>query len=404
MADIVHSSGRHLLVRKIGYSAGLENTRARLALLVDMYSTEHQITDTDWTNLVQQKYRRDAKLHFENFFKVINVLRREQGRLVALPTLEALTILRKLLPAERELFDAAIDPILLFALTLADGELLGNLMCARFISENVEDQLSIYREAKLQYFYNTYKNENDRRELHRCIDFKELPKPKKKDARPKGPFADTRLLEDEGQKGPFTSARQLENEDPYDFRVSLSDDWYKKVPGRRESWARDLGLWSEGGCTDRGTAYLSLLRSFLPKGIAESRAAILMPTDLEFSANYLTWELGLEDLVSFDKLLTGIGQLFIEDSATPFDLSEAELVQLVRKTKELFSANDLRFSRIRKELPLTIFALVLLGLSVSRGTVCPSPSDIVERFQASKTDVLVRKSRNSLYSFSLTNR
>ena len=100
MADIVHSSSRNLLVRKIGYSAGLERTRSRLANLVDLYSAEHQITETSWTGLVQHRYGRDAKNHFENFFKVIGVLRREQSRLVALPILESLAILKALLPSD----------------------------------------------------------------------------------------------------------------------------------------------------------------------------------------------------------------------------------------------------------------------------------------------------------------
>ena len=391
MADIVHSSSRDILIRKIGYSAGLENTRSRLLPLVDLYSAEHQITNTSWTKTVTEQYRRDAKskVHFENFFKIIGVLRKEQGRLVALPTLEALTILKALLSEDQNQFETAVDPILLFALTMADGELLANLMMTRFVSKEFESQLTTFRETKLRYFYEAYKNENDRRKLHRCIDFKEMPK------------SGTRGKE---KKGPFADVRELENEDPYDFQVRLSDDWFRKVPGRRESWARDLGLWSDSGITLRGKAYLEMLSGFLPESISDTKAAILMPTDLEFSANFLTWALGLEDLVSFDDLTTGIGKLFAVDPSQELALSEAELEDLVRNAKDIYSASDIRFARIRKELPLTIFALVLLGLSVVRGYACPSLQRIVSQFQASNTNVLVRKSRNSLYSFSMSSK
>lgn len=391
MVDIVHSSSRDILVRKIGYSVGLEDTRSRILRLVDLYSSEHQLRDTTWTELVRDRYNRSAKskVHFENFFNVIGVLKREQGRLVALQTLEALTILKALFSNDPELFSAAVDPVLLVSLTIADGELLANLMVAQFDSKHFESQLTAYRESKLSYFYESYKNENDRRELHRCIDFKEMPKAGLRNREKQGPFADI---------------RQFEIEDPYDFDVKLSDDWYTKVPGHRKNWARDLGLWSDRGLTSRGDAYLELLVNFMPTGVANKQPIILMPTDLEFSANYLTWALELGDLIHFDSLITGLGKVFAGEPSTTLQMSDVELVDLVHESKEIYSASDIRFARIRKELPLTVFARVLLGLAAAKGHACPSPLKIVEKFQKGNFGVLVRKSRNSLFAFSVTTR
>lgn len=388
MADIVHSKSRGILIRKVGYSAGLEDTRSRISYLVDLYLQDRQITDTGWTKLVTEQYKRDLtqKVHFENFFKVIGVLRREQGRLVALPILEALRILKALLSDDEEAFEIALSSVLLYALTIADGELLANLIISQFDPKRYEEQLTIFREKKLRFLYEAYPIENDRRELHRCIDFMEMPK------------AGTRKVQ---QKGPFAQARQLESEDPYDYGVTLSDDWFRKVPGHRKNWAKDIGLWAEDEITSIGETYLQLLESFLPTSIENNNeVAILVPMDLEFSANYLTWKYKLEDLIRFDDLITGLSGLFANDPSISLALSEDEFVKLVHDVKNMYSSSDIRFSRIRKELPLTIFSFVLLGLSAARGVVCPSPLKIVKQFQTSNTGVLVRKSRNSLFSFS----
>jgi hypothetical protein len=123
-----------------------------------------------------------------------------------------------------------------------------------------------------------------------------------------------------------------------------------------------------------------------------------MPTDLEFSSNYLTWRLGQDDLIRLDDLIVGLSKIFVGKDSKTLELSHKEIVELVRKIKVSYATNDVRLTRIRKELPLPVFALVLLGLCVTQGYICPSLQSIVEKIQESNRGVLLRKSRNSLYA------
>lgn len=388
MADIVHSKHRSLLLRKIGYSAGLEHSRDRICQLADMYSLERQISESGWTAVVTNKYGRDpaAKVHFENFFNVIGVMRREQTRLVALPILDALVILRSFLGSDKSSFDKAIYPILLYVLTLADGELIGNLLHASFENDRYESQLSRFRQSKLEFLYSAYLNEHDRQELHRVIDFLENPKAGQRGRNDRGPFADI---------------RKFQQEDPKDFSVTLSEDWHRKVPGRRQSWAEDFGLWADNQLTSRGREYLDALESLAPSGIDTTDTAILMPTDMEFSANYLSWALGLDQLVDSDALLVKVGALYADDNSGTFAPSTTEAESLIVDIKARFSSNDSRLSRIRKELPFSVLRLVLVGLAAAKGEKCASPRALVENLQRANTSVLIRKSRNSFFSLSV---
>ena len=63
---------------------------------------------------------------------------------------------------------------------------------------------------------------------------------------------------------------------------------------------------------------------------------------------------------------------------------------------------DTRFSILRREIPISILALVFLGLSVGREEALGNVVDDLRSLADEREDVFIRKSRKSFLSVSLS--
>src|SRR5688572_15224563 len=114
MAVIVQVDPFDRLIRKIGYSVGLEDLVKRVAMLAALYAKEGVITAAAFRDLVKNDFGRaeNAVEHFANFYSQLNLVRAiawehsgalNQRKSVAIPKalevlyqLDTLSILRRM--------------------------------------------------------------------------------------------------------------------------------------------------------------------------------------------------------------------------------------------------------------------------------------------------------------------
>src|SRR5262245_48238443 len=93
MAVIIQDDPYKLLMRKIGYSVGLENLLRNAKDLTQLYVSEKGISYGAWQSLIQGTWKRkNAAEHFANFYASINLLRVNGTNVQALSALDALSI------------------------------------------------------------------------------------------------------------------------------------------------------------------------------------------------------------------------------------------------------------------------------------------------------------------------
>ncbi|QQP99554.1 hypothetical protein [Lysobacter enzymogenes] len=395
MVDIVQSNETKLLIRKIGYSVGLESTLARYKQLIDLYVAEKQLSDPSWRNLVTTGFRRElpARKHFENLFSVLGMFTVDNGRPVPQTILDVGALLKNYYSNDPLAFDRAIRAVLLYSITLADGELFGLLLSTSFDKSKYEEGLAEFRRSKLRIFYESYKNQFDREKLHQIIDFQEVA------AGSDGKGHQGAL------SGPFAQARRVtKSKDIQDFSVSLSADWFKKVPARREAWAQDLGLFDDGTHTEFGRRYLEALRSFLP---AEDRssAIVLMPLDTEMESRHVTWALDGKFVAPQSMLLQAISATYLQAGITSTSTSDSrslEIEKLARWALDNYQRADTRFQMLRRELPYVMFSLFALGICVASDIQMTDLKSDLEGLAREKRNILLRPSRVSVYGISFS--
>jgi hypothetical protein len=383
MADIVQANLTNLLIRKIGYSAGLEHTFSRLSTLTDHYVLEEQLSERVWKDTVEEYGRVSARQHFENFFQLLNVMSVRNGRPVPGLILDVLALLFRFFPNETQR-NTSYKAVILYALITSDGELFLNLLRTKFKSTDYVQALAGFRARKLEYLYEFYKMSDLRHRLHRIVDFE---------------------LQDKLQKelrGPFANQRTALDRDIEKFGVEVSDDWFTKVPGRRQNWAIDLDLYSSGEVTDVGQRLLSEFTRMTKQVDGKSDQAIfILPTDLELSANHVSCEGPKESFPRFVDILKSIGTAYTEPTDKKI-WDELTLKESLEWVRENFKKADSRFQMLRKDVPFTVFALFQLGCSVA---LKREVGDLEQHvLDAAKNDrsLLLRTSRNSLYGLTIS--
>ncbi|MGV8922346.1 MAG: hypothetical protein ACOH1L_03210 [Thermomonas sp.] len=393
MVDIVQSNETKLLIRKIGYSVGLEATLARFKQLIDVYVAESQLSDPMWQKLVKEGFGRDiqSRKHFENVFGVLGLFTVDNGRPVPHAILDVGALLKRYYSTDSAAYDRAIRAVLLYSITAADGELFSTLLSTSFNKREYEQRLTDFRQKKLSLFYDRYLNRFDREKLHQVIDFQEVtsvPGGKSVQRATSGPFAQTRNA---------ATSRDIE-----DFSISLSDDWYKKVPPRREAWAQDLGLHTNGAVTECGLRYLHVMRSLLHCRPSSNSPIVLMPLDSEMRARHVTWALDDMLMIDHDRFLQAINTTYVPSNSDAGFGHSNDLLDLAKYSLEQFTKADTRFQMLRRELPYVVFSLFVLGISVSGGQSIGNLRSDMEALAKENRNLLLRPSRVSVYGISFS--
>lgn len=140
------------LVRRVGYSVGLEHVVDRVEVLANVYFEKREMNLAIWKSLVQDEYGRKisddlvertwvgarksqnklgAEDHFANFYGQLNLLTKVENQVMPLFGLDILSILKGSLASDL-LFNRALKILLTLYLFEADGDIFLNCVISDF--------------------------------------------------------------------------------------------------------------------------------------------------------------------------------------------------------------------------------------------------------------------------------
>lgn len=352
MVATIHRDPYRLLIRKIGYSVGLEYTLERVADLSTLYAEEGSVTNASVAELLSARWKLQTN-NILDFFNELDLIRSEANTLFILPTLDALAILRREL-ADQD-FEASLRAVLLSSILASDGDIFLNCLASGFDKDRVRSRLIEMVNVKRGKAKEAIRTLRVASKVDRFITI-EVQKTNKGGASAgQGINALQRREALEVKRGPLTAVESLPAE--------VSDDYLRKVPSRRRDWAFTLGLIDEANAlTPSGTRLLNLFNRLKQ---ASGDAFTFWPYEDELrqlnlrepDVPWATPERGAV-IRGLKEVMTGAG----------FGTSLRSKSETTKWLKEIFKeyrALNPGRSMVRVELPLRVARLVALGFACS---------------------------------------
>lgn len=394
MAATAHSDPYSILLRKIGYSVGLEFTAERIKNLTSRYIQDRDINTASWHELVTGSkndgyWGRDqsAEKHIADFFCSLRLIQRTAGDVLALENLDALAIVSELLSDEQER-RAAHDFIFLWAIMSNDGEIFVNLLLAEFEETAIKNTLTTMMLNKRLIAAQALKGKATEQRINRVIT---IERQEKNDGSKGGRQSITSLIRTTQLPSQRTSGPGSGDS----YEIIFSDDYFRKVPPRRRDWAISLGLWDgEKGLTQKGNNFLESLRR--SNYIDRENCFTYWPMDYElvragFRPNIFGNAKGLWDsLVDFSSALAGL-------QVPPRSIVDQEAtINLIKEMTKIFRGLHTRKIMLRRELPITIAYPAAMALHYARNhTILDLPAAIFAEQKGEQRRVALRQSRHT---------
>lgn len=395
MAATAHSDPYSILLRKIGYSVGLEYTTERVEDLTTRYLQDRDITAASWHELVtgskdDGNWGRDksAEKHIGDFFYSLRIIQRTSGDVLALENLDAMAIASELLNDDEER-RAARDFLSLWAILTNDGEIFVNLLLSGFEMESIKDTLTAMMLKKRADAAEAFKGKASAQRINRVITIE-------------------RQAKNKGGAGSGQSVMSLRRTEPLqpertgglgadeDNGIGFSEDYFRKVPPRRRDWAISLGLWEElGGLTQRGKDFLDGLRQ---SGYIDAKGCFTYwPMDYELVRSGFRPDLFGETTMSLWTCLVDFAAAYNGLRIKPHSESDPDAtVELIGEIMDVFRSLHVRKAMLRRELPLTIAYPLAIALSCARGeAVLDLPSAILAEQKGEHRRLALRQSRHT---------
>lgn len=353
MVATIHRDPYRLLVRKIGYSVGLEHTVGRVRDLANLYAHESSVSSANIADLIQVHWNLRTN-NILDVFNELDLVRSEANTIFVLPTLDALAILRRELLIDAD-FDVALRAVLLCAILSSDGDIFLNCLASGFDRDRVRSRLIDMVEVKRERVKSTIRAPQAARKIDRFISIETQKTNKGGASAGQGINSLHRRESLEVKRGPLAIGESTP--------AAVSDDYLRKVPGRRRDWAATLGLLSEGSeLTPSGVRLLELFTkleqashgtfTFWPY-VDELRQLNLRPDDVPWATpDREAIIYGLKEVIS--------GETF-EPSAYSTDATVNWLEAVFKQYRALNPGRAI----VRVELPLRVARLVALGISCS---------------------------------------
>lgn len=390
MADTVRFEQFKILMRKIGYSVGLESTLDRLRDLAALYKRQHQVSLGDWQELVSDRWKLKS-FHISDFFKALGVLHVSKGKIDVLAGLDALAVSSAgLSDKEARTAEAAI---FLGLLIEHDGEIFLNCLAAGFEPDEVERKLTDLINYKRAVLFGMFKTPGVQLELARIVGIE-------RQLTNAGSSSAAKSLSDQRRREPL-ERRTGDLSNPGIPPVSISADYLRKVPGRRREWAISVGLWDqESGLTGSGARLLERLDHLNLR--IDTGAVVLWPFEheiLRLRLSPTTFEdkvIGYWDFISLAIIGAG-GELKTEVSAGDADEVAAVLARQIESYRDLNRPKAM----LRRECPLTVAFPSVSSNLLARGLAVPPLSDLIGPGKPLDAKFQYRTSRNSVGALSV---
>lgn len=379
MAAIVQHDPYQNLIRKIGYSVGLESLLERVLSLVDSYVALRGLSLVAFRELVENEFKRkkNAWEHFADVYGTLNLVKLVGTGIHPLHNLETLSILRRYLTDNDAVFISAAKIVLTQAILEADGDIFLNALASDFEPQSFKLLVVEMVKKKRQLIRNVIKSTGALKKIYSIIDIKSQPSQKGRHA--------SELVENNVSK----FAKRTESLDIVKRTTPLSDgiseevdvpeDYLRKVPVTRKGWAEDLSLFENGQKTVKGSNLLEMLDKYL-HAKQETGCYVLWP----YSKDLAQLQIRPKDIGSPDinpwllicAIAKGIGNVDVE----PYD-SKRDYSQVMAQLKEfhrLYQRGNITYGSIRHQLPLYIAEPSIVALYSANLQSIPPLPDIVD--------------------------
>lgn len=384
MAVIIQADPYDALIRKIGYSVGLEKIIERVDYLVDLYVEDCALSKVKFDELVEKRFDRgiESAEHFANFYGCLNLLKNNGNQYVPLYNLDSLSILKRYFVNDRDAFLAALKFILLQALIESDGEIFLNGLGVDFKPEQFRTALI----SMINYKREAIRNVIESTPLLKTIDSKITIETQKtqtskedKTSHKKNELRFARRTENLStilkRTEPLSDLTNLQK-----IEINISDDYLKKVSATRKGWASECGLFVNGQKTAVGVQLLNSLEKKL--GIKTSLGCyVFWPYASELALIRIVDpnKIHALKLTKWDLLCAiaeGLGNVEVDSFNEANNYSE--IINLLLEIYELYKKGDKIVGSIRHQLPLYVAEPCIVAISYAKSIKIPPFKEIVD--------------------------
>lgn len=259
MAAIARSDLYDGLVRKIGYSVGLEFLVPRVQDVLNVFRLG-TLDGAAWRDLVRLRWQRaspTAEQNIADVYAQLDLLRRRNNSIHPLPALEIMAVLAAgANPITREscAVARAVQFVLLLKILEADGDIFLNALASDFEAKSLGDRLTAMIRHKRRAVAPHFPQAGSIKRLAEAISIRNQSSEAKGAGARKTTYAErSRLLM--SSTAPDVSKPWTERE------VAISLDYMEKACVTRRGWAIELGLYDRvEGVTQAGSLLLTELQ------------------------------------------------------------------------------------------------------------------------------------------------
>lgn len=355
MAAIVQDDPYQCLMRKIGYSVGLENMLERVISLTDLYVQQRGLSWATFKDLVDNKFKRkNAAEHFADFYGTLNLVKRAGLGIYPLHNLEILSILRRRFANDETTFLSATKFILTQAILEADGDIFLNALAVDFKVPAFKLLLEEMIRTKRRLIGNVIKSPGALRKICSIIDIQTQPSQKSNKTGELERDSVSRFGKRTVPLGNFKRTTSLSDKVDPD-QVTVPDDYLRKIPATRKGWAKDLDLFKDRHKTIKGDNLLHVIDKYLHLR-QDAGCYIFWPYSKDLAKLQVTpKDIGAPDLSPWLLLCTiAEGINGVEVAAFVENKDYTQIVDLLQEFHRLYREGNTTLGRIRHQLPLYI--------------------------------------------------
>jgi hypothetical protein len=350
MAATAQRDPYEALIRKIGYSVGLEHLLRNVKLLVELYVRERDLTYISWEQLIKGEIgRKDrAVVEIGNVFGALNLLSVVGKQIYPQYALEVLALLRRKFESDDARFDLATKVVLSQQILEADGEVFLNCLAGEFVAEPVRDRLIETLEFKRGRLLSAFRNPSLQAKIADIVSIRSEGISDNKRRKSNSPFA--------GRSEPLDARVRTDSlEVQVAKTASVPDSYLDKALPTRKGWAQDLGYFAGGNITSTGQRLLHALKM---TGIGKETEAGLYfwPYERELVGLRLSFDaLGKTPRDAWELLIAIADGAFQVSAAKRSSREQADFcLALLREFHELYKVASASRGSIRHQLPLYV--------------------------------------------------
>lgn len=378
MAVIVQDNPYQSLMRKIGYSVGLEYLLKRVLLLTEMYVDRREISLSAFRELVKVEFGRQrgdedkAAEHFANFYSALDLLQLTGKSIRPLYKLDALSILRRYFENEQSSFLKSAKVVLLQSILEADGEIFLNALESDFDPNRFKDLIKDTVRTKREAIRNVVKSPAALKKVYSVIAVKTQPQQEHR------PFTTSKLTR-RTEPLALSLRRTTPLSEKLDTQIEVADDYLRKVPVTRRGWAEDLELFSNGQKTFTGFTLLTTLATKLHFR-QDSGCYVFWPYVDELAKLRIDPEMVGSYRLTPWSLLCALAEGVGGTKPAQFDpeADYSSVISLLESFHTLYREGNSAQGAIRNQLPLYVAEPCIVGCCAAQSQDIPPILGIIE--------------------------